>query len=248
MKNSAASLPEPFPYQDFQQAFQSLQNALERDAAYLLLLGDSGTGKTTLLRSLEKSLDRNRFQILYLSQGQLSPTALIRFLAEALHLPMRTRRPETIRLILQTLRSLPTRLVVYFDEAQVIRDETFHEIRTLSEASLEDPPLFTALFSAMPELKDRLLHPQLFPLWRRIAPKVSLTGLVREELLPFLGHALGKQPAERFLEEALSAVFEQARGIPALVSSLAQECLKQNPQGKITAVHVSEVLERIQTH
>jgi hypothetical protein len=52
---------------------------------------------------------------------------LARVLAEALHLPLRRTRAETSRLLVQTLRNLPTRLLFFIDEAQLIRDDTLHE-------------------------------------------------------------------------------------------------------------------------
>ncbi len=100
------------------------------------------------------------------------------------------------------------------DDAQLIREDTLHEIRLLAEANLQGPPLLGVVLSALPELKDRLLAPQLFSLWRRISPRVTLTGLLREEVAPFLAHLLGKEAAARFTPEALAMIFERARGVP----------------------------------
>jgi type II secretory pathway predicted ATPase ExeA len=211
-----------------------------------LLLGDSGSGKTTLLRALAAKLDRRRFQVLYLCHGRPSPSGLARVLAETLHLPLRRTRAETSRLLVQTLRNLPTRLLFWIDEAQLIGDDTLHEIRLLAEADLDGPPLFSVLLSALPDLKDRLLAPHLFPLWRRIRPKVTLTGLRREELAPFLAHSLGKDASTRFEEPALSALFEQARGLPALLLAASEECLRLYPKGPLSAPQIADVLDRLE--
>lgn len=248
MKDPFATLPEAFPYRDFQEGLRRLKTVLTRGPAYALLLGESGTGKTTLLRTLKAGLDRRRFHILYLCHGRPSPTGLTRVLADALHLPLRRSRAETSRLLVQTLRDLPTRLLLWIDEAQLIHEDTLHEIRLLAEADLDGPPLFSVVLAALPDLKDRLLAPQLFPLWRRIAARIALTGLVREEVAAFLAHALGKDAAGRFSPEALASIFEQARGIPAVVQSCAAECLKARPQGQITAETVAEILGDSDTH
>jgi type II secretory pathway predicted ATPase ExeA len=243
MTKNAKPLPEPFLYGDFQKAFKTLKTTLTRGPAYALLLGESGTGKTTLLRLLAAKLDRRRFHVLYLCHGQPSPSGFARVLAEALHLPLRRTRAETSRLLVQTLKNLPTRLLFWIDEAQLIRDETLHEIRLLSEADLEGPPLFSVILCALPDLKDRLLAPHLFPLWRRINPRVTLTGLTREEIVPFLQHTFTKQEVSRFSEDALSAIFEQARGIPALIHAFVSQCLKALPKGDITAALAAQVLD-----
>ena len=243
---SHTTMQSPFMYEDFQEALDSLTDALIRESVYALLLGDSGSGKTTLLRTLAAGLDRRRFHILYLCHGQPSPTGLARVLAEALHLPIRRSRAETSRLLVQTLRNLPTRLLFWIDEAQLIRDDTLHELRLLAEADLEGPPLFSVVLSALPELKDRLLAPQLFPLWRRIRPKVMLTGLRRAEMEPFLAHCIAPDTAKRFESHALDAIFEQGRGTPALLATFAEAALKACPEGTITQEQVAEVLDQIE--
>ena len=126
---SHTTMQPPFMYEDFQEALDSLTDALTRAPAYALLLGDSGSGKTTLLRTLAAGLDRRRFHILYLCHGQPSPSGLARVLAEALHLPIRRSRAETSRLLVQTLRNLPTRLLFFIDEAQLIRSQTRPDLR-----------------------------------------------------------------------------------------------------------------------
>ena len=240
------TMHQPFMYEDFQEALDSLKDTLVRAPAYALLLGDSGSGKTTLLRTLAAGLDRRRFHVLYLCHGQPSPSGLARVLAEALHLPLRRTRAETSRLLVQTLRNLPTRLLFFIDEAQLIRDDTLHEIRLLAEADLDGPPLFSVVLSALPELKEQLLAPQLFPLWRRIRPKITLTGLRRGELEPFLDHSVGQDTVGRFESHALDAIFEQGRGTPALLADYAKGCLNAHSEGTITQEQVAEVLDQIE--
>jgi type II secretory pathway predicted ATPase ExeA len=238
------ALTDPFPYQDFQQALDTVKVALIRAPAYALVLGESGSGKTTLLRTVAAQLDRRRFHILYLSHGQPSPSGLVRLLAETFHLPLRRTRAETSRLLVQTLRNLPTRLVLSIDEAHPLCDDTLQEIRLLAEADLDAAALFSVVLSGLPQLKERLLAPHLFPLWRRMRPTVWLTGLRREELVPFLIHRLGKEAPARFEPPALDALFEQARGLPALIYDGAQDCLTAYPKGPIAASQVADALNR----
>jgi type II secretory pathway predicted ATPase ExeA len=238
----------PFFYQDFQRAATILLTAVRRHDPYILLLGDSGSGKTTLLRHLQTTLDKQSFSVLYLCHGRPSPSALARVLADALHLPIHKTRAETSRLLLSTLKNLPTKLLLWIDEAQLIHDDTLHELRLLSEADLDGPPLFCVILSALPQLKERLLAPDLFPLYRRIGARVRLQGLLHEELAPFIDHVLGKRTSQRFSPEALRVIFEQARAIPAIVKSHAEFCLENNKNLKTTIDNqtVIELLESIE--
>jgi energy-coupling factor transporter ATP-binding protein EcfA2 len=142
----------PFLYQDFQSAASAVGDALALQHSYMLLLGESGCGKTTLLRHLQQHLDKHSYSVLHLCHGQPSPSGLARVLADAVHLPIRRTRAETSRLPVSTLKNLPTRLLFWIDEAQLIRDDTLHELRLLSEADLKGPPLFSVILSALPSL------------------------------------------------------------------------------------------------
>lgn len=242
----AHTAAEPFPYEDFQQALGTLKSALSRAPVYALLTGESGSGKTTLLRCLGAQLDRRRFHILYLSHGQPSPSSFVRLLAESFHLPARRTRAETSRLLVQTLRNQPTRLLLSIDEAQPLADETLQEIRLLAEADPDGPPLFSVVLCGLPSLRERLLAPHLFPFWRRLRPRVGLTGLRREELPAFLVHHLGKDGLARFDPPALDVLFEQARGLPALIRDRAEDGLKACPKGTLSAPQLAEILDRIE--
>lgn len=233
-QSSLNALPPPYVYKDFRNAADNLIDALRQHEPYLLLLGESGSGKTTLLRYVQRKLDKRAYSVLYLCHGRPSPSALARVLADTLHLPIRRTRAETSRMLLSTLKELPAKLLFWIDEAQLIHDDTLHELRLLSEADLNGPPLFCVILSALPMLRERLRAPDLFPLYRRIATRVLLRGLLHEEVAPFIDHVLGPHTSSRFSKEALSVIFEQGRALPALIKSHACLCLRASRDAKST--------------
>ncbi|MEJ2328141.1 MAG: AAA family ATPase, partial [Chromatiaceae bacterium] len=78
--------PTPFPFEDFRRAKQRLQRALlEHHEPFVLLTGETGTGKTALLRELRAEIDRTRYRVLYFAQARkLGAVGLIKVLGEGL--------------------------------------------------------------------------------------------------------------------------------------------------------------------
>ena len=242
-KNTPAK-KKPFVYSDFDDAKRRILKTIPAGPFYGLLTGASGTGKTSLLREVAASLDRHRFQVHYLAQSRASSAGLGRFLAETLHLTPRRSHTETLRAMAQALRALPFRILLFVDEAHLLPDEALQEVRLLAESELDSPPLFTVFFSGLPELKGRLEAPALFPLKRRLSLCLSLSGLKKDELEPFLLCRLGEAPSGRLGAEVLAAIFERARGIPALVESFSRRCLEEIPEGEPLGLDaISEALE-----
>ena len=243
VKTNPPANKKTFIYSDFEAARLEILKAVNRGHFYGVLTGSSGTGKTSLLREVAQSADRHRFQVHYLAHSNTSSAGIGRFLAAVLHLNLRRTHTETLRALAQALRAFPFRILLFVDEANLLLEETLQEIRLLAECELEAPLLFSVLFSGLPEFKTKLDSPALFPLRRRISLRLELNGLKKDEVAPFLALRLGSQAA-KLPSEAMAAIFERARGVPALVESLASLCLEHCSEDESLAMDkITEVLE-----
>jgi len=234
---------EPYLFDDFKRAFSELHSAIETEGRYLLLTGESGTGKTTLLRKLAETLDRCRFRILYLNLNPLSPVGLVRVLARALRVRLFRTPPETIQALSQVLAEESSRTLLFVDEAQALVDETFFQLRMLLETDLSGKLPMAVLLTGLPELRERLGAPGLFPFFRRFQARVEITGLRLEEARPFLVHYFGEKKAGRLKEENLSILFEHSRGLPGLLVSNLESVFRQLPDGPIEADTLTMILQ-----
>jgi MSHA biogenesis protein MshM len=237
-------MTKPFAFADFQRAHQNLQKTLDRQDPYLLLTGQTGTGKTMLCRQLRSGLDRCHFRLLYFAHARrLNASGLVRVLANALRVPTRRSHSETFQGLLHALHQEPYQLLLCFDEAHELPEETFSEARALAESDLEGPCAVRILLLGMPPLRDRL---QAIPsLWRRIVVREELTGLTLDELTPFLEHHFGADPTKRLCQQGMRTLFERARGIPGLIVPMFQRLLAESGSNDpINPLNLEDILQR----
>jgi len=237
--------PQPFPFADYIRTRQTLERALKDGAdRYLLLTGDSGSGKTALVAELLASVDRHRLRPLYFSHArQLGPSGLIRVLARTLRVAPGRSHAETMHALTAQVREEPVDLWLSFDEAHDLPPETLGEVRALAEADLGRESRLHLLFVGLPPLREHLQA--IPPLWRRLTVREEITSLTRDELPPFLAHHFGKPTAERFHDDALRLLFERGRGTPGLLGPAARTVLRTAPpKGAILAPFVEHVLDR----
>jgi type II secretory pathway predicted ATPase ExeA len=233
----------PFAYRDYVNAKTRMLTALSHDRFYGLVLGASGTGKTSLVRELTQTLDRRQHQILYLSSPRVSLMSITRFFAQVLRVTPRFSSLETIGAIADQIQAQPTSLVVWIDEAAGIPVQTLAEIRSLCEFNHEVPQIFSVVLSGPPELKTLLDSPSLFALKRRISVYCTLEGLRRDELDGFLVHRFGSMDARRVTAGLHDELFERARGVPALVDRVARAALERAGNTAISEGHLREALD-----
>ncbi len=235
----------PFPYRDWLAAREQLESALRRGVFYGLVLGRSGTGKTSLVRELARSLDRHQYQLLYLSAPRVSLLGIARYFAQVLRVTPRRSSLETIKVIADALQAQPAHLVAWIDEAGSLPADTLAELRSLAEFSHEVPQIFSVVLSGTPELKVQLDAQALFPLKRRISVRLSLEGLRRDELDAFLLHRFGASDAKRLVLGLRDELFERAAGVPALIDRVARHALDRAGAGTgaVGDEHLREALD-----
>lgn len=224
--------PDPaflFESRQHKEALARLEYAVE-EKELALLVGDIGSGKTTLSRALIDRVGDTR-PIILLINPRLTPTQLLRSIARGLDLePARFRNDllDQIHTKLYALYEEKREPVLMIDEAQLIPSKaTFDEIRLLTNFQLDDQNLLSVVLIGQPELDGRLDREAYKPLRQRIGLRYSLGPLSLEETIEYIEHRIRVAGGTRnpFNRNAMEEIHALSGGIPRLINTLATTAL-----------------------
>lgn len=226
--NTTTSSPL-YDFGDFKRARTKLLAAFRKVPSYHTLIGESGVGKTALIRDLQHRIQpRTRF--LYLCASHyLSPAALVRNLAKKMQLAPTRGQVDNTYQIVEAITNDSHHTILVLDDSHFLPDHTLAQLQNLAEPLLQPHPILSLLLVGLPELLNRLQRPLLYPLFRRLQLKLEINGLTRSEVSPFLKHILSAKQAQRFTTQAIDILFERANGRPALLQQLAHIALQAAP-------------------
>lgn len=233
------------------RALAKLQFAVGAMKGLAVLVGDIGTGKTTLARRLLDSLPEDEYEasLLVIVHSDVDANWLLRRIA----LQMGVQDPPNDRL--EILSRLFQRLVeineqgrkavVIIDEAQMLQHtQLMEELRGLLNLELPEQKLISFVLFGLPEL-DACLRKDP-PLAQRIAVKHRLEPFQPETTADYIDHrlSLAGRDAPLFSEAALLQVHQSAKGIPRLVNVLCDNALFEGYVRK-TPIIDTDVIESV---
>jgi putative secretion ATPase (PEP-CTERM system associated) len=226
--------PDPdylYPSRVHREALDYLRYGLESHAGFVAITGEIGSGKTTLLQTLLRGLDSQttvgRIVNTMLEPRELLETIMIDFGLD----PAGRSKPLLLRDLAQYLvdQRLAGRLVLLvIDEAQNLSLGALEELRMLSNLETEKSKLLQILLVGQPNLRDKLLSPELEQLRQRITVSYHLSPLDPEETANYINHRLRRAsigtPFE-FPREATDFIHARSRGIPRIINVICDAAL-----------------------
>jgi type II secretory pathway predicted ATPase ExeA/LysM repeat protein len=171
------------------EAFAALEWALRDPNGFALIVGEPGTGKTSLIFTLLES-PHEGIRIINFSQARPLAGILDSIATELEIKPPYFGAAEFARLVRDRLHLLHTRLVLLFDEAQTLDNHTLEHLRLFANDISDVSGLMQIIFIGQPELAGRLKQPALRALDQRIATRVELLPLGSRELCEYVKHRL----------------------------------------------------------
>ncbi|MGA8569934.1 MAG: AAA family ATPase [Candidatus Binataceae bacterium] len=203
---------------------------LHEPGNFTLLMGEVGTGKTTLIGVL---LSRNYdlARIVHVMNPKLGFEEMLRVILEQLgYLPSAATKLELLRKFEWVFGQLrpKERIAIIVDEAQALSDETLEELRLFSNYARDSKGHLEILLVGQPELLTRLIAPSLRQFHQRIGARAVLNPLRREEALEYIDHKLrnaGGSANAIFDKRALGEIVGRSQGIPRQLNLLCNNAL-----------------------
>jgi general secretion pathway protein A len=201
-----------------------------------LLLGEAGTGKTTILRkalAVQTDARGARLQPIYVNNPTLTRQEFFETVAHQLGLPggvheSKARFLREIEAALATRQSRGEATVLVIDEVQSLSFDLLEEIRLLGNIESDTEKLLPIILAGQPEFGARLNEPHLRQLKQRIALRCTLAPLSPREVAAYIAGRLrlaGGDPAAVFTRDAVVAISRHSRGIPRTISVICDNAL-----------------------
>jgi len=241
-------------------AFEELLTGIRRREGLIVLTGEIGTGKTTLIRSVLQHLDRRTFTAFvpdpFVSREDLLKMLLVDFGVVSLTDLKRgslagASRPDLsypLYEFLDSLVPLQAFALLIIDEAQNLPLGLLEEIRILSELEQREK-LLQVVLVGQPELKSHLKMPQMRQVDQRVSVRCELGPLAANEVGKYVRHRLSVASENgnhvQFSESAIEAVFKASRGTPRVINLICDRALQRGHLARVTIIEPALIHEAV---
>lgn len=228
-------LPDPdylFLSSKHKAALEHLDYGLTDQTGFILIIGDVGTGKTTLLKYLVRNLDEH-VQTALIFNTRVSSLELLRMVLREFDLDEDKKHKgqcyRTLYDFFLKQYALGNQCLLIIDEAQNLPPQTLEEVRMLSNLNEGDENLFQVILAGQPPLKIKLERKDMRQFVQRVTMDFVLEPLEENEIRDYIRHRMRKAGREErkdiFTLQAYERIYELTRGIPRLINVLCDGSL-----------------------
>lgn len=227
--------PDPaffFASAGHQRARAYLQYGLHKGEGFILITGEIGSGKTTLMRGLLDQIDREAMFPVEITSTQVHADDFLRLLATELGLQAaELDKASLLNLIgneLEKNYESGRRTLVLVDEAQNLTRDALEELRMLTNFNVGNRTVIQALLLGQPELRETMQRTDMTQFRQRVVASYHLGALSAQETKRYIGYRLKKvgwKGSPRFSSNVLNRIHEVSGGLPRQINSLCDRLL-----------------------
>jgi len=215
-----------------EEALACLTYGIQSRKGFVLLTGEVGTGKTTLINKLLEWLRLQQVATAFIFNSRLNVPQFLDYMMADFGIPCDSNAKSQILLrlynwLLDRYRAGETAVLIV-DEAQNLSEEVLEEIRMLTNLETFTEKLLQIVLVGQPELEQKLKQPQLRQLRQRLTLRAKTYALTLDETKAYVQQRLriaGSNGQQIFEPEALAAIHRYALGIPRVINLLCEHCL-----------------------
>ena len=236
-----------------EEALACLTYGIQSRKGFVLLTGEVGTGKTTLINKLLEWLRLQQVATAFIFNSRLNVPQFLDYMMADFGIPSDSKLKSQILLrlynwLLDRYRAGETAVLI-IDEAQNLSDEVLEEIRMLTNLETFTEKLLQIVLVGQPELEQKLKQPQLRQLRQRLTLRAKTHPLTLDETKAYVQQRLriaGSNGQQIFDPEALTAIHRYASGIPRVINLLCEHCLVSSfvDQQKVIGPSVVDAVAR----
>jgi type II secretory pathway predicted ATPase ExeA len=215
------------------EALCNLEYGLSVAKPVTVLIGDAGTGKSTLLRAALASEMCRHVTCVFIDNPMLTRAEFFETLASRFDVGANAPSSKAtllgrIEWIVRSRQSRKEITALVVDEAQALPDEILEEIRLLANLETPTSKLLPVVLAGQPELAVRLNDPRMRQLKQRIALRCELKPLDLPDTAAYIASRIrtaGGDPANIFTREAVTLIHEFSHGLPRTISVMCDNAL-----------------------
>lgn len=250
--------PDPdffFGSRNHQRAMAYLQYGLSQAEGFIVITGEIGAGKTTLMRNLFRELDAERIVAAQIVTTHLGSDDTLKMVAAAFGIEFegagKAALLTRIERFLRDCEKLGKRALLVVDEAQNLSAQAIEELRMLSNFQTSDTPLLQTFLLGQPEFRQTIFSNEMVQLRQRIIATYHLGPMDADETRTYILHRLrtaGWQGDPTLSEDAFTLIHLATGGIPRKINSLCDRLFLMGFLEEIHAFgaeHVDTVVQDI---
>ena len=215
-----------------EEALACLTYGIQSRKGFVLLSGEVGTGKTTLINKLLEWLRLQQVATAFVFNSRMNVPQFLDYMMADFGIPCDSKSKSQILLrlynwLLDRYRAGETAVLI-IDEAQNLSDEVLEEIRMLTNLETFTEKLLQIVLVGQPELEHKLRQPQLRQLKQRLTLRAKTFPLTLDETRAYVNQRLRiavSYGQQIFEPESIEAVFRYSGGIPRVINLVCEHCL-----------------------